>query len=60
MRVGLQHEHAVEFGVLPDLDAIDGKAFARRVGEEAAIALVADEALVALLQLLLQRGDEGR
>jgi len=45
MRVGLQHEHAVEFGVLLDLGAIDGKAVALRVGEEAAIALVANRLL---------------
>ncbi len=59
MRVGPQHEHAIEFGVLLDLGAVDGKALALRVGEEPAIALVAHQALVAFLQLLLQRRDDG-
>src|SRR5271166_3235857 len=51
MRIGLQHEHAVELGVLLDLGAVDEEAVALRVGEETAVAFVADEALVALLQL---------
>src|SRR5208283_1452330 len=45
-------------GVLLDLGAVDGKAVALRVGEEAAKTLVADEGLIALLQLALQRGDD--
>src|SRR5208283_3768837 len=37
MRIGLQHEHAVEFLVLLDLGAVDGEAVAHRVGEETAV-----------------------
>jgi hypothetical protein len=47
-------------GVLLDFGAVDGEAVALRVGEKAAVALVADEALVAPLQLPLQIGDDGR
>src|SRR5271166_2622371 len=60
MRIGLQHEHAVEFLVLLDPFAVDGEALALWVLEESAVALVADEALVAFLQLPLQGGDDGR
>jgi len=60
MRIGLQHEHAVELGVLLDFGAVDEEAVALRVGEETAVAFVADEALVALLQLPLQGGDDCR
>ena len=44
MRIGLQHEHAVELGVLLDFGAVDEEAVALRVGEETAVAFVADEA----------------
>ena len=40
MRIGLQHEHAVEFCVLIDPFAVDGEALALRVLEESAVALV--------------------
>jgi len=60
MRIGLEHEYAVELLVLLDLGAVDGKAAVMWFGEETPIALVADEALVAFLQLLFQRGDDGR
>ncbi len=58
--VGAQHEHAVELLVLLDSFAVDGEAVALRVLEETAVSLVADEALVALLQLPLQGGDDRR
>ena len=45
IRVGAQHEHAIEVGILLDPFAVDGEAVALRVLEEAAIAVVADEAL---------------
>ena len=60
MRIGLQHEHAVELGVLLDPGAVDGKAVALRVGEKATVALVANEALVQPLSCRSQRGDNGR
>ena len=57
--VGPQHEDAVEFGVLFRLGAVDGEMVVAGRRQETAIALVADEALVALLQLPLERGQDG-
>src|SRR5208337_2094802 len=60
LRIGPQHEHAVEILVLLDLGSVDGEAVALPILEKAAVSLVADEALVALLQLPLQGRDDGR
>ena len=61
--VGPEHEDAVEFGVLFRLGPIDGEMVAVWRRQEAAVALaavalVADQALVALLQPPLQRGQD--
>src|SRR6202007_1728213 len=56
--VGAQYEHAVELGVLFRLGPINGETIVAGRGEETTIALVADQALVALLQLSLQRGED--
>ena len=54
--VGAQHEEVVEAGIVIRLGAIDGEvAFARGL-EEAAIAGVANQRLVALAKLPFQRG----
>src|SRR5271165_2837490 len=53
--IGAQHEDAIELGVLFRLGPINGETVVAGRGEEPTIALVADQALVALLQLPLQR-----
>ena len=57
--VGPEYEDAVELGVLFGLGLIDGEMVVAWRRQEAAIALVTDEALVALLQPPLERGQDG-
>ena len=56
--VGPEHEDAVELGVLFRLGPIDGEMVVAGRRQETAVAFVADEGLVALLQLPLQRGQD--
>jgi hypothetical protein len=51
--IGAQHEHAIEAGVLLGLGAVDGEVALAHGLEEAAIAGVADQRLVALRELAL-------
>ncbi|HMK91202.1 MAG TPA: hypothetical protein VK446_16420 [Methylocystis sp.] len=57
-RVRAQDEHAVEFGVVFRLGAIDDEAGTVRRREKPLIALVADERLVALGDLLFERDEQ--
>src|SRR5271167_89961 len=55
---GPEHEDAVELGVVLDLGLVDGETAVAGLRQEASVALVADQGLVALLQLLLQSGQD--
>src|SRR3974390_208800 len=59
-KVGIcaQHEDAIEFGILLGFGIIDGEAILTGRCEEAAITGVADERLIALLELPFERGQD--
>ena len=58
-RVGAQDVEAVETGVLGDAGRIDLEVAGARRGEEALVAGIADQLLVALLQLGLEAVEDG-